>query len=164
MSTHAPVDLLELSPTATIATEDLAAELIAEGFTELTASWQSGSTVGERRREHRYPCNLPALLVPLDSQGLSVASVPLEVRIKDISKSGIGISHPDPMPHRLVLLTFETPEKKQRRLIVRLKWCRFKGTDVYESGGQIVRALKPGESHAADPASDLAAGPGIVLD
>jgi hypothetical protein len=152
MSTDAPADLLELSPTATIATEDLAAELTVQAFGELTASWQSGLTVGERRREHRYPCNLAALLVPLDSQGLSVASVPLEVRIKDISNGGIGISHPDPMPHRLVLLTFETPERNQRRLIVRLKWCRFKGTDLYESGGQIVRMLKPGESHAAEPA------------
>jgi hypothetical protein len=56
------------------------------------------------------------------------------------------------MPHRLVLLMFETPEKHQRRLVVRLKWCRFKRTDVYESGGQIVRALKPGESHTAEPA------------
>lgn len=148
---------------------EIPAELLAGGARgELTASWQSGSTIGERRREHRYPCNLPALLVPLDSQELSVSCVPLEVHVKDISKSGIGISHPDPMPHKLVLLMFETLEHKQRRLVVRLKWCRFKGTDVYESGGQIVRALKPGESHAAIDAPgfqpDPADAPGVVLD
>jgi hypothetical protein len=156
MSTTTPTALLDSFSAATIATDALAAddpkELTAVGpLADLKASWHSASNVGERRREHRHPCNLPALLVPLDSQGLSVACVPLEVQVKDISKHGIGISHPDPMPHRLVLLMFETPEKNQRRLVVRLTWCRFKRTDVYESGGQIVRALKPGESHTEVP-------------
>ncbi len=151
-----PAALLDSFADATIATDALSAEgraeLTAPGpYRDVTASWHSASNVGERRREHRHPCNLPALLVPLDSQGLSVACVPLEVRVKDISKHGIGISHPDPMPHRLALLMFETPEKNQRRLLVRLKWCRFKRADVYESGGQIVRDLKPGESHTAEP-------------
>ena len=98
--------------------------------------------------------------MPLDSQSLSVACVPLEVQVKDISKHGIGISHPDPMPHRLALLMFETPEKNQRRLVVRLKWCRFKRADLYESGGQIVRDLKAGESHTAEPAGT----PGVQPD
>jgi hypothetical protein len=152
-----PAALLDSFSAATIATDALSAEALAEltapgAFRDVTASWQSASNVGERRREHRHPCNFPALLVPLDSQGLSVACVPLEVRVKDISKNGIGISHPDPMPHRLVLLLFETPEKNQRRLVVRLKWCRFKRADLYESGGQIVRDLKAGESHTAEPA------------
>jgi hypothetical protein len=153
MSTTTPSALLD-SFAATIVTDDLPAadptDPGADGLIkDVTASWHSASTVGERRREHRHSCNLPALLVPLDGHDLSVAHVPLEVRIKDFSKHGIGISHPDPMPHRLVLLMFETPERIRRRLVVRLKWCRFKRTDVYESGGQIVRTLKPGESHAA---------------
>jgi hypothetical protein len=157
MSTTTPAALLDSFSAATIETDVLSAECLTElaapgPFRDVTASWHSASNVGERRREHRHPCNLPALLVPLDSQGLSVACVPLEVRVKDISKHGIGISHPDPMPHRLVLLMFETLEKNQRRLVVRLKWCRFKRADVYESGGQIVRDLKPGESHTAEPA------------
>jgi hypothetical protein len=169
MSTTTPAALLDSFSAATIAADarpvEYPTELTADGpFRDVKASWHCASNVGERRREHRHPCNLPALLIPLDSQGLSVACVPLEVRIKDVSKHGIGISHPDPMPHRLVLLMFETPEKGQRRLVVRLKWCRFKRTDVYESGGQIVRALKPGESHASEPADTSGLQPDLGAD
>jgi hypothetical protein len=164
-----PAALLDSFSAATIATDVLSAECLAEltaagAFRDVTASWQSASNVGERRREHRHPCNLPALLVPLDSQGLSVACVPLEVHVKDISKNGIGISHPDPMPHRLALLMFETPEKNPRRLVVRLTWCRFKRADLYESGGQIVRDLKPGESHTAEPSGAAGLQPDSGVD
>jgi hypothetical protein len=52
------------------------------------------------------------------------------------------------MAHRLVLLAFETAADGPVRLVVRLKWCRFKRADLYESGGQILRVLKPGEQPA----------------
>jgi hypothetical protein len=49
------------------------------------------------------------------------------------------------MPHRLVLVAFESTNDGPVRLVVRLKWCRFKQAGVYESGGQILRVLQPGE-------------------
>lgn len=112
---------------------------------ELTASWYSSSIVAERRREHRFPCDLAAVLVPLSNPDGTLAGEPLGVRIQDLSRHGIGIAHPDPMPHRLVLVAFETAAEGAVRLVVRLKWCRFKQNDLYESGGQILRVLQPGE-------------------
>jgi hypothetical protein len=111
----------------------------------LTASWRPVSIVTERRREQRRPCDLGAVLVPLDKQGKAFAAPPLKVRIKDVSQHGVGISHSEPMAHRVALIEFETRADGLVRLVVRLKWCRFKRTDLYESGGQILRVLKPGE-------------------
>lgn len=109
----------------------------------LTASWHPVSTVADRRPGHRIPCNLPAELVPLDERGRLRGALPLAVQLVDLSDHGIGIMHPHPMPHRLVLVTFETEIGKSTRLVVRLKWCRFKRADFYQSGGQILRVLSP---------------------
>jgi hypothetical protein len=111
----------------------------------LTASWRPVSIVVERRREDRHPCDLAAVLVPLDRQGKAFAGGPLKVRVKDVSQHGIGITHAEPMAHRVALIEFETEADGPVRLVVRLKWCRFKRTDLYESGGQTLRVLKPGE-------------------
>ncbi len=112
---------------------------------ELTASWQSRSHVVERRREHRFPCDLAALLEPVDGQGMVLLDSPqLQVRLKDIAHHGVGIVHQEPIAYRLVLLTIETGEQTVR-LLVRLRWCRFKETGVYESGGQIVRVFGTGD-------------------
>src|SRR5437762_2380060 len=108
---------------------------------ELTASWHPVSTVADRRPGHRVPCNFAAELIPLDQRGSHSGRTAMSVQVTDLSKRGIGIMHPHPMPHRLVQLTF-TPEPGQlTRLVVRLKWCRFKRADVYQSGRQIVRVL-----------------------
>ena len=117
----------------------------------LTANWRPASTIIERRKEQRISCDLPAVLVPLDRQGNSLANSVLDIRIKDLSGQGIGISHPDPMPHRLVLVAFESTDDGPIRLVVRLKWCRFKQAEVYESGGMVLRTLKPGESLSLSP-------------
>lgn len=109
---------------------------------ELKASWHPLSSVGDRRREHRIPCDLAATLIPLDEQGQSIAGDILRVRIKDVSQHGVGVGHAEPMPHRLVLLAFTTAGGEPVRLVVRLKWCRFKRTSGYVSGGQMVRVLR----------------------
>lgn len=124
---------------------------------ELTASWHPTSTVADRRREHRFRCDLSAALVPLDNKGRILAGVPLEVRVKDLSRHGVGIVHPDPMPYRLALLAFSTAENETVRLLIRLKWCRFKRANFYESGGQILRVLKAGESPLAAAGGPLRA-------
>jgi hypothetical protein len=111
----------------------------------LTASWRPAAIVVERRSEHRVPCDLPAVLVPLDNQGNVLTSAALDIRIKDLSGHGIGIAHPQPMPHRLVLVAFESTDDGPIRLVVRLKWCRFKKMEVYESGGQFLKVLRSGE-------------------
>ena len=112
---------------------------------EVAASWEPRPMAAERRCEHRIHCDVPALLVALADRGQSLDLAPWRVTIRDLSRSGIGLSHVEPLPHRLVLLAFDTAASEPIRLIARLKWCRFKRTNVYESGGQIIRIFKPGE-------------------
>jgi hypothetical protein len=110
-----------------------------------TASWRAESITVERRKEERRACDLAAQLLSVDRHGRASGGPPLEVRIRDLSAHGVGISHPAPMPHKLVVLAFESESEGPVRVLVRLKWCRFKRTDLYESGGQILRVLDPGD-------------------
>jgi hypothetical protein len=109
---------------------------------DLTASWHPESTIFDRRRHHRVPCEIDAVLAPLDDQGQAVRSDPLAVMIANLSKCGVGIVHRDPLPHRLAQIEYELASGNLVQLTVRLKWCRFKGDDIYESGGQILRVLQ----------------------
>jgi len=123
---------------------------------DLTASWHPESTVVDRRHNHRIPCEIAANLVPLDDQDQTVRPDPLAVLIANLSKCGVGIVHRHPLPHRLALIEYELPSGNLVQLTVRLKWCRFKGADLYESGGQIVRVLQnsiqsPGQCPGQSP-------------
>lgn len=116
---------------------------------ELTASWHPVSTVADRRPERRIPCNFRADLLPLDEDGRPTGEPSLEIHVIDRSTRGIGIVHRHPMPHRLVLITYVSDAGEMLRLLVRLKWCRFKRADFYQSGGQIVRAVADDDSLAS---------------
>jgi hypothetical protein len=154
MTAMTPASAPDFVPAAggeTIPSAPLADGHIGTLLNSLTASWRPSSNVVERRKEHRVPCDLPAVLVPLDKQGNALTSSALDIRIKDLSGHGIGISHPEPMPHREVLVAFESTDDGPIRLVVRLKWCRFKQTEVYESGGQVLKVLQPGEGLTAKP-------------
>ena len=142
-----PPDLAPDLPGEAIAArgELLTDEEVSTVINELAASWGSRAPAGERRSERRIQCRFSALLVPVADSGQALDLAPWKVTIRDLSGSGIGIAHIEPLPHRLVLLASDTAAGEPIRLLVRLKWCRFKGADVYESGGQIVRIYQPGE-------------------
>lgn len=118
--------------------------LTADGHSllrDLTASWLPESTVINRRDSHRIPCEITAALLPIDDQDQIIRVDPMAVLIANLSKCGVGIVHCQPLPHRLAQIEYELAPGCFTRLVVRLKWCRFKGTDYYESGGQILRVL-----------------------
>jgi hypothetical protein len=106
---------------------------------DLTASWHHESTVVDRRQNHRIPCEIEAVLLPLDEQDQVAPVEPLAILIANLSKCGVGIVHRHPLPHRLAMIEYTLISGNLVRLMVRLKWCRFKGADFYESGGQILR-------------------------
>ena len=112
---------------------------------ELTASWHPESTVVNRRHSHRIPCEIAGTLRPID-EDQSDRPEALPVLIANLSKCGVGIVHRQPLPYRLALIEYELASGTIVRVLVRLKWCRFKGADVYESGGQILRVQQEASS------------------
>ncbi len=128
-------------------------------FRELTASWHPSSTVVNRRDSHRIPCEIEAVLLPIDDRDQAIRSDVLAVLIANLSKCGVGIVHRQPLPHRLALIEYDLTSGILVRLLVQLKWCRFKGADVYESGGQILRVL-----HEATPVGQARERVGSRLD
>jgi hypothetical protein len=130
-------------PAFTVGTQDQASPIPT---VESQASWHPVTTVADRRPGHRVPCDVAATLAPLDDRGRLTSAAGLDVRLTDVSEFGVGIVHRHPMPHRLVQLAFQTAAGQLVRLLVRLKWCRFKRADFYQSGGKIVRVLKSGET------------------
>ncbi len=148
MPVTTPLSQSDVAPTP--GTEAIPSPLLEAGHIDtllrsLTASWRPVSIVVERRRDDRVSRDLAGVLIPLEGDTKTPAGVPLDVRVSDVSSYGIGITHPAPMACRLAMLAFETPADGSIRLVVRLKWCRFKRAGLYESGGQILRVLKPGE-------------------
>lgn len=123
---------------------------------ELTASWHHESTVVNRRHSHRIPCEIVAALLPIDDRDQVVRTEPQAILIANLSKCGVGIVHHQPLPYRQAMIEYELASGTLVRLLVRLKWCRFKGADCYESGGQILQVLQdpipsPGSASEAAP-------------
>jgi hypothetical protein len=118
-----------------------AAQVIEMSVHEFLASWRSPSCESELRHELRVSCDERAYLMPLDEGAVVPLEKPLAVQIRDISRHGVGIVHPEVLPYRHVLLRLDPTSGPVVRLVVRLKWCRFKKNGGYESGGPIVKVL-----------------------
>ena len=91
------------------------------------------------------------MLISMDDQDQTVRADRLAVLVANLSKCGVGIVHRHPVPHRLAMIEYELASGTLVRLMVRLKWCRFKGADFYESGGQILRVLQDSTSEGRRP-------------
>jgi hypothetical protein len=136
---------------------------ISSLLAELPASWHAATAVPDRRAEPRFRCDCTALLTPLDEGEVATAE-PVRVAIADISRHGIGLIHREPLPHRQALITIESFGDAPVQFIVRLKWCRFKSPERYESGGQIVRVLEPDQATQTFPRSALPTEPARTGD
>lgn len=102
----------------------------------LPDTWQAATTVADRRDLQRFRCDVQAWLKGLDKTSIQGAPA-IEVRVKDISRTGIGLAHRQPLAHRLVIVRMAPDGAPSTDLVVRLHWCRFRGPNAYESGGQI---------------------------
>lgn len=106
---------------------------------ELPANWFESAKVSDRRAEPRCWCDSQALLTPLDEPPVNGDGSPIPIALTDISRHGIGFSHAEPLPYRMVRITFDCDDVSAPILVVRLQWCRFRKPGICESGGQIQR-------------------------
>lgn len=111
-----------------------------EVLEDLPASWLESVKVSDRRTEPRCACDSRASLVPLDESADKDAP-PTPIELLDISRHGIGFTHTEPLPYRMIQISFNSDDSSAPVFIVRLQWCRFRKPGVYESGGQIQRVI-----------------------
>jgi hypothetical protein len=110
----------------------------------LLSALQPGVAWTNQRKEIRYPFPRLIHLVPADV-GPDATVDPNKAMVvvgKNLSESGIGFYHPDPMPYSRVIASVEQSPNKWLGLLLQVKWCRFTKLGWYESGGRILRIVE----------------------
>jgi hypothetical protein len=60
---------------------------------------------------------------------------------KHLSRSGLGFFHKEPMPHRRMIVSFESRPKQWTAFLIDITWCRFNGFGWYDSGGRLLKVM-----------------------
>lgn len=94
----------------------------------------------ERRATRRHHFTRPVTLMPCDPTGFKTEAGILCMG-KEISATGFGFFHQQPLPHRYLLLSFAPSLDCPHRLLMRMRRCRFLGENWYESGAQFIRVV-----------------------
>jgi hypothetical protein len=95
----------------------------------------------ERRTDTRLPFQRPVHVTPLrdDEQALDIdGSDIVTAYTRDITPTGIGLLHDQPLASGRVLLTFELLGGASLSLVAELTWCRYIGGFWYLSGGRLI--------------------------
>lgn len=99
----------------------------------------------ERRADLRYAFPVAIKITPVDPVTLTQVGEATFVVGKQISVSGLGFFHREAIPHRCFLISVDESATGQlgadAQLLMRTKWCRFVGRDLYESGGQFIKIV-----------------------
>lgn len=97
----------------------------------------------ERRGEHRYLFPRLLFVTPVAKDGQTVLARPLCAVGKHLSEHGLGFFHPDPLLHRLAVVSVEAEPGKWLGFLVDVRHCRFTTYGWYESGGRLLRPVQP---------------------
>jgi hypothetical protein len=116
----------------------------------LVASWQGSGPLLERRRWHRVRFERPLGITALDEEDGQPTGAMCLVRGKDVSVAGISFTHTEPIPQRIVAVTFWDEQGATESVVTQLTWCRFTRAGVYQSGGQFLKKVNLVAQMAAD--------------
>ena len=111
---------------------------ISQIVEHVVASWHAPSAVAEQRRSHRTSYERPAVITPLDDR----TGEPLDqheiVSGRDISPAGFSFTHLDPLACRRAIVTFAFERDSWDAVMIKLSWCRFTRSGIYQSGGKFL--------------------------
>lgn len=83
----------------------------------------------ERRSERRHLMAVPVLVQPVDAQ-LNATGAPFGAVTRDISMTGLGLVHGEPIDPQLLALRMCLAEEEVK-LVVEVLWCRAFGPYYY---------------------------------
>ena len=107
----------------------------------LLASFRPQSARLERRSSQRYPFPYLLHLTPIGADGDVAEQETLVVVGKHLSEQGLGFYHTRPLPHRRMIVSFETGSGSWLSFLIDLTWCRFTKQGWYESGGRFLQSV-----------------------
>ena len=108
---------------------------------ELLRSLYPQLGVVERRKHHRYPYPQIVHLTPLTEMGAAVTDETTTAVCKHLSERGLGFFHQQPLAHRRVIASLESPHARWLAFVLDVGWCRFTRHSWYESGGRFLQAI-----------------------
>ena len=117
-------------------------EIQAQVWGMLTTFYPQQDLV-ERRCENRYPFPCLIYLTPVAADGLTPAGETLVAAGKHLSVRGLSFYHPQPIPHRRMIVSLESGSGQWLGFLIDLNWCRFTKKGWYESGGRFLQAVLP---------------------
>ena len=94
-----------------------------------------------RRANERFPCNVDYHVVPLDRDGEQLHSESFSAVGKDISTSGVAISHVEPMRHCRAILTAIQNGTIKFAVEASVAWTRSISRGVSETGLKLIRRI-----------------------
>jgi hypothetical protein len=128
--------------------------LSAMGQLLLDAQQRGGSR--DRRTEPRAPIRVPVELTLLPLGGEELFELPdgpkIPAQTSNISTSGIGLLHAEPLESHHVLASFSLISGQTVSVMVRLTWRCSLGELGHASGGEVVAVVRP-RLNAERPAS-----------
>jgi hypothetical protein len=83
----------------------------------------------ERRSDKRYLMAMPVLVQPVDEHSCSIGA-PFAAMTRDISPTGIGLIHTEPIEHETLALRM-TLADEDVRLLATVLWCKALGPFYY---------------------------------
>lgn len=114
--------------------------------TGLAASWHPVGRTIQLRRWHRVPVQIPIIVTAWEEDGAATRHRRWTGLMRDVSPGGLSFTHASPIScRRVAVLVDEDESKKPAGVIVRLSWCRFTKSGVYQSGGAAMRSLSDDE-------------------
>ncbi|MFC1757696.1 hypothetical protein ACFL2H_02875 [Planctomycetota bacterium] len=97
----------------------------------------------DRRAHQRITYTQLFSLTPVnDAEEMATCGETIHVVGKNLSPTGIGFFHHDPIPSRYVVISLQQSRESYSQYLVKISWCRFLHPGWYDSGGQIVRIVK----------------------
>ena len=97
----------------------------------------------ERRESRRYPFPHLVHLTPLAADGTPLTDETVVVISKDLSETGLGFYHQQPLACRKAIVSLEAPGGGWVAFSIDIKWCRFTTHAWYDSGGSFIEAAEP---------------------
>ena len=128
---------LESTPEASSHADDVVRRQV---WDVLTGIYPEGRIV-ERRMDPRYPYPHLLYLTPVADDGISPAEESVVVIGRSLSERGLGFFHEQPLPHRRMIASLETSQRRWGGFLIDITWCRFTQYGWYESGGRFIQAV-----------------------